>query len=332
MGRRLSLKLTLKRAVLVTAANWPTVAIQFVAQFTFTLLLLVPTAAGVSLAGLVLDTPNDLARREFREIVLAVVSGLEGQPLALAAFVLGLLVVVIGGSGLTFVAKAGTMAVLVDGDRYAGHIERPPLRWHTFRRAARFSAESFLEGTRRFGRRYVALGCLLLGVYGLSGAAYLVAALEGRRWLDIAGAPLGLTVIVGLTSVLVVWITLVNLMYALMQIAVVAADVGIVGAGRRVIALLYHRGSDVILIFVLTALVALVALTATVLATAALGLIAFVPFFGLAVIPLQLVAWMIRGLVLQFVGLASIVAYLTVFRAAAEGNVAPGQHELQQPA
>jgi hypothetical protein len=117
-----------------------------------------------------------------------------------------------------------------------------------------------------------------------------------------------------------------------MQIAVVAADVGIVGAGRRVIALLYHRGSDVILIFVLTALVALVALTATVLATAALGLIAFVPFFGLAVIPLQLVAWMIRGLVLQFVGLASIVAYLTVFRAAAEGNVAPGQHELQQPA
>ena len=46
------------------------------------------------------------------------------------------------------------------------------------------------------------------------------------------------------------------------------------------------------------------------LATAALGLIAFVPFVGLAVLPLQLLAWMFRGVVFQFLGLTSIGAYL----------------------
>jgi hypothetical protein len=50
------------------------------------------------------------------------------------------------------------------------------------------------------------------------------------------------------------------------------------------------------------------------LATAALGLIAFVPFVGLAVLPLQLLAWIFRGVVFQFLGLTSIGAYLRLYR------------------
>jgi hypothetical protein len=50
------------------------------------------------------------------------------------------------------------------------------------------------------------------------------------------------------------------------------------------------------------------------LATAALGLIAFVPFVGLAVLPLQLLAWVFRGVVFQFLGLTSIGAYLRLYR------------------
>jgi hypothetical protein len=50
------------------------------------------------------------------------------------------------------------------------------------------------------------------------------------------------------------------------------------------------------------------------LATAALGLIAFVPFIGLAVLPLQLLAWVFRGIVFQFLGLTSIGAYMRLYR------------------
>ena len=50
------------------------------------------------------------------------------------------------------------------------------------------------------------------------------------------------------------------------------------------------------------------------MATAALGLISFVPLLGLTVLPLQLAAWLFRGLVFQYVGLASIGAYLKLYR------------------
>ena len=46
----------------------------------------------------------------------------------------------------------------------------------------------------------------------------------------------------------------------------------------------------------------LMATGASILATAALGLIAFVPFVGLAALPLQVFAWLVRGVVFQFVG------------------------------
>ena len=64
---------------------------------------------------------------------------------------------------------------------------------------------------------------------------------------------------------------------------------------------------------------------ASVLATAALGLVAFVPFFGLAALPLQLLAWLMRGLVFQYLGLASVGAYLKLYRgfAGAQNRLTP---------
>ena len=53
---------------------------------------------------------------------------------------------------------------------------------------------------------------------------------------------------------------------------------------------------------------------ASLMATAALGLISFVPLLGLTVLPLQLGAWLFRGLVFQYVGLSSIGAYLKLYR------------------
>ena len=48
---------------------------------------------------------------------------------------------------------------------------------------------------------------------------------------------------------------------------------------------------------------------------AALSLVAFVPFVGLAALPMQLLAWLLRGLVFQYLGLTSVGAYLKLYRA-----------------
>ena len=39
-------------------------------------------------------------------------------------------------------------------------------------------------------------------------------------------------------------------------------------------------------------------------------MIAFVPFVGLAALPLQVFAWLVRGVVFQFVGLTGVATYL----------------------
>ena len=63
-------------------------------------------------------------------------------------------------------------------------------------------------------------------------------------------------------------------------------------------------------VFLVTAGLVGVATLASIVATAGLGLISFVPFVGLAVLPLQMLAWLLRGLVFQYLGLTSAGAYL----------------------
>jgi len=50
-----------------------------------------------------------------------------------------------------------------------------------------------------------------------------------------------------------------------------------------------------------------------------------VPFVGLAVLPLQRLAWLLRALVLQYVSLAFVGAYSALYRGyASEGTRAAG--------
>ena len=67
-------------------------------------------------------------------------------------------------------------------------------------------------------------------------------------------------------------------------------------------------------IFLVVLGLVVLATLASVLATGALGFIGFVPVVGLAVLPLQLVAWLARGLVFQYLGLAALGAYAFVAR------------------
>ena len=101
------------------------------------------------------------------------VTVLLAHPIALAAFLTALGVILAGGSVLMFAVKAGSVTVLLAGDRAAGAIEQPPLRLAALRQAQQASLECFSGGVRRLFPRYLRLGIALTGVYGLIAVAYL---------------------------------------------------------------------------------------------------------------------------------------------------------------
>lgn len=318
------LKPTLKRGALIAAANWQITLIQSIADSLFKLLLAVPVVGGLFLVALVIGAePSGLLALEWREMVMTIVAALLSKPIVLTAFLLALGVVVGGGSLFVFLIKAGTVATLVDGDRHAGPIEHPPLHLSTLERAGRFSVEAFIDACTRLFPRFARLGIGLILVYLLSASIYLSVVTASTRggW--------GITALA--TVLFVVWITLVNLFYVLGQIIVAADDCGVPQAARRVVAFLRRAPRDIAAVFGVVLVLVGCATAASVLATAALGLIAFVPIFGLTVLPLQLAAWLLRGVVFQFLGLTAIGAYLKLYRDHDELRTVP-LHNRSQPA
>ena len=136
MSHAPGLKAALKRGALITAANWPLVVVQFVAESTLKLLLAVPVLGGIFLVALLMDADvGELISGSPSEIVQAVFNAMAASPPALVAFVAAFLLVMLGGSALTFVVKAGTVSVLVSAEAAAGPIDRPPLSLRALRRA-----------------------------------------------------------------------------------------------------------------------------------------------------------------------------------------------------
>lgn len=303
------LKLTLKRGALVAAANWQITLIQSVADSLFKLMIAVPVLGGVFLVGLVLGAePTSLMALDWRELITAIVTALVSHPAVLTAFLLSLGVVVIGGSVLMFLVKGGTVATLVEGDRLAGPIEQPPLHFDSVATAGRFSAEGFIDACARLFPRFARLGFALMVVYGVSGGLYFSVIVTGRA----IGDSWGITALS--TALFVTWITVVNLVYLLLQIVIAADDCSVAAAARRVAAFVRAEMKQIAAIFGVILALVVCATGASILATGALGLIAFVPFFGLAVLPLQLMAWLLRGVVFQYIGLTAIGAYLRLYR------------------
>ena len=300
------LKLSLKRGALVTAANWQVVLVQFVADTLFKTLVAVPIVGGMVLVALVVGgNPIDLLHLDdLTQTVSTMVGVLRAQPVALAAFIAALGVILAGGSIMMFALKAGSVTVLLAGDRSAGAIEVPPLRISALREANQATLERFTNGVRRLFMRYLRLGIALTVVYALIAVAYL-ALLFNPSLPQVR--PLILTL--AALSMLIV-ITLVNFIYLLLQIVMAAEDCGVLEAVPHVARLIRRRAKE--LGQVLAAILALMLLAtgASILATTALGLIAFVPFVGLAAVPLQVFAWLVRGVVFQFVGLTGVATYL----------------------
>jgi hypothetical protein len=311
-----AIKNALKRGVLVTAANWEVVVIQFVAESAFKALLMVPVVGAAVLVALIVGSSvGDLIASDLRQAVVLALDALSQHLGALTAYVAGVAVVMLGGSILMFVVKSGTVAVLVAAEAQAPAIEQPPLRVERVRMAARFSLETFSEGCSRFWRRFVRVGLILAGVYGATGAAYLGALYAIYLSGNGAGVTWAGTVTAAMASTLLVaWITVVNLAYLLVQLAIVSQDLSVRAALVAVPRFVADERRLVGGIFLAVIVVVLLATAASILATGALGFIGFVPVVGLAMLPLQLLAWLGRGLVFEFLGLTALGAYASVLR------------------
>jgi len=310
------LKHLLKRGALLTAANWPIVAIQLIAETTFQVLLGVPVIGAAILVAILLGTDlADLVQGSLRDVFTTVGSALMSEPVALVAFITAFSVALFGGCALMFVVKGGTVEVMMAANAAAGPIERVPLTIDSVRTAARFSLQRFTAGCARLYRPYLVLGVCLMLVYGATIAAYLAVIVSGYRAAEGHALRIGWKVFAQPALLLVAWTTVVNFLYLLVQVAVAVEGIGVVTGVKHVSRFVRREFRELVSLFgVVVALVAAATL-ASALAWSGVGLVAFVPLVGLAVFPLQLAALVVRGLVFEFLGLTTLGAYLTLYTA-----------------
>ncbi|MDA1183088.1 MAG: hypothetical protein O2930_00405 [Acidobacteria bacterium] len=306
------LKAAVKRGALIAAANWQVTLIQASAGALFRLLLVTPVVGGLFLVALAVGRdPATLISLEWPEFADAITSSLMSHPRVVVACGLAMAVVLVGGSLFVVLVRAGTVATLVRSHRDAGPVEEPPLRLPAVARASRFSIDGYLTSSRSLFPRYARLCLILIGVYTMSGLSLLLLATQrgpSEGW--------GLTVL--LAAACVVWVTGINLLYLLVQIVIAADDCSVLTAAVRVATFLRREAAPIGSVFFLVFGLVVLATGASILATAALGLMTFIPFVGLAALPLQVLAWLLRGLVFQYLGLTSVGAYLALYRTFAD--------------
>lgn len=316
MAAALPLRAALKRGALLTLANWPTVVIEFAIESLYKLALGVPIVGGAVMVAVVLGADlRGLLAEGVRSAADAILGSLAAAPDALVAFLAAVGIVAFGGALLMYAIKAGTLAILVEADRRAGEIERPPVRFEILPRASAYALPRLLAASQRFARRAALLVILLSAAYAaiaVLAIGFLTVGFEassGSRW-----APLWPLIVVAATSTGIIAVSGVNLMYDLLRIVVITDDCGVRAALGRVRRFLIEDARQVVGIFAVMTAVQMLATAAALTLTAGLTTVAFVPLAGLIVVPLQLAAWLLRGLVFQGLSLTAICAYQTQYR------------------
>jgi hypothetical protein len=311
-----TLKLLVKRGALLAAANWPAVAIQFVAETTFQVLLAVPViGAAILVAALLGGDLADLLQGTIRDMFTTIASALLSEPVALVSFMFAFFVVLLGGSVFMFLVKGGTVDVLVAANEAARPIEREAITYESLHSASLFTLDRFTRGCSRLFRPYLKLGLALMIVYAVSGAVYLTFVVYGYRVAAGRALVIEWTLVAALAAgALVIWITLVNFAYLLLQIVIAIEGVAAGEAVRRAVRFVRSEFRDLAAVFLVILGVVVAATFASALAWSGVGLIAFVPLVGLAVFPLQVAAFFVRGLVFEYIGLTAVGAYVTLYR------------------
>ncbi|HXE79801.1 MAG TPA: hypothetical protein VNK41_03560 [Vicinamibacterales bacterium] len=315
MSRANEVKLLLKRGALLAAANWPVVVLQFLADAAFKLLLAVPLiTAAFLVAILVGGSAVDLAAADVHEIVAVLLAAFSEHPGAILAWTAGLLGALAGGTALTVLVKGGTVTTLLRADRRTRAIEHRPIRMAVLARASAFELQAFMSGCGRLFKRYFILAVLLGVSYAAAAGVYLMVVYASYQAAATTGVLTAWTFIAAMVSgALVLVVTVVNLLYLLMQIVVAADDVPLAVAARRVMRFLQANAAIVSLLFVTLLVAVTLATAASILATAGLGFIAFIPILGLTIFWLQLAAWGARALLFQYLGLTALLAYAHLY-------------------
>ncbi len=313
----LSLRAALTRAAWVTATAWPVVLIDFVLDTCLKLALALPAlGGGLVMAALVAPDLGTATAGEPRAAVDALINSLASRPLAVASFLGAIAVVGLAGAPVVFAMKAGTLAVLVSAERSTPRPRFDESTWRTVRHAAGFRKAIAWEGLRRFGPRAAVLA------FGL-GVAYLVVAAmyvltigaSTSRPASLADPSTPWPALVFMATMGgIVTLALLNLAHDLLRLVMIADDCSVPAAVRRLARFLAARAVQVLGIIVVMGAARLAGGTASLLAAAGLGVIAWLPVVGLAFLPLQAVAWLSRGLLLQYLQASMLLACLTQYR------------------
>jgi len=302
-------------------ANWPIVLIDFGIESLYKLAVSVPVlGASLGIASIVGDDLTALVSQGVRATADAVLGSLATAPVALTAFLIALAIVAIGGEAVMFVIKAGTLAVVVEADRVSGDVHTLPFGTEAFDRARAYRLGAVLDAARHFGPRAIRLALWLGVFYGVIGIGYVAIVSEGlfpgrSQWL-----PAWPLLILISTSVAVVTIAIVNLVYDLLRVVVVTDDCDVRVAVSRLKQFVVEDARDVIGIFLVIGGVQLLAAVGSLLAATGLALVAYVPLVSLIFVPLQAAAWVLRGLFFESLGMSALAACQTQYRRFSEGR------------
>jgi hypothetical protein len=321
----LPLVAALQRGALVVAVNWPVVLVDFAIESFYELALAVPVVGGTLMGAALMGADvSDLLRAGLPATADVVIGSLAAAPEALVAFILALAVVAFGGVALVAVVKAGTLHVIVVGERRLAD-------GAAARRAPRSTSDAWAwslrrvhDGVARFGRRMLALALALAVADFVVGALYLAAiGMSTGLAGDTAWTAAWPIAVAAVTSIGVVLVAAIKLVYDLLRVVMVTDDCGARAAWRRLARFVVRDARQVIGIFSVLGGVMIVATAVAVLAAAGLAVIAWMPFAGVIVVPLQLAVWIVRGLVFEYFALAAVSAYQTQYRrfSTAEGTL-----------
>jgi hypothetical protein len=314
------LRALLLRGALVTTANWPVVIAQFIAESAVRLIAGIPLAGSAALL-LVLAVPERLAPAggTTPDAAVAALGELARVPVALAGLAVAAVIAGLGGLVFGAVIKAGTVTIVVAGERRA----RPtpagrPLRAVDLRVARVWSPAAFMAGCAAHGARFVRLGLLLAAVEIAVAVGYGASVVGAyRAFVSIASSWWVAPVLLAASLAAAVVLSVAELGYRLTQLMVVADDLALRDALRRAVAFVRAETLAVVRIFLAALVVVAIGVVATLVAAAAFGFVSFVPVAGVAVLPLQAAVWVVRGLMFPFIELAALAAYSAVYRRAA---------------
>lgn len=299
---------------MVTVANWQVVLIELTVEAVFQLALVVPILGGAFMVAAVLGVDiRELVADGLRETATLVLGSLSTAPAALAAFLSAVGLVALGGSQAMFLVKTGTLALLVDAERHANPMSGP-FAFADVRSAYRFDLDRLIRLTWHFGRRGLVLAAMLGSVYVVGATLYMVTLGVSFALPDSVWAALWPLLVLVSTSATFVGITVLHLIHDLARIVVLTDDCSVRQAFSRLRTFLLIDARHVIGIFAVMTAVLMLAGALALLAAGGLTLVAWVPVIGVLALPIQLAAWLVRGLVFQALSLTAICAYQAQYR------------------